>query len=445
MKVASIIDQAPISALQRTVFCLCILTSVLDGFDTQVLAFVAPEIARSFGISKLQLGIVFSAALLGSAIGSSLFGSLADRVGRRKLMIAMTALFGLLTGACALAPNFGALIILRLIGGIGLGGIMPNMLALTAEYAPARRRATLTTLTLWGLPAGAVLGGLISGPLIAAFGWRSVFVVGGAAPLLLVVAMLVLLPESLQFLACDATRRVKALALLRRIDPTVASDEHFEAEPINGRGQIGALFRPGMAAITALISLVMFLSLFLSYMLLNWMPTILASAGLPLSRAILGAAAINFGGIVGSYIISRAIDGRVRPLLVLAAGYSAAAIFMLLIGQKMGSANLPVILLLITGCGMWLIGSQISTAAYSATLYPVLLRGTGIGFVQSVSRIGSLLGPLIGGALLTAGFQARGIFTLATIPAVLAALTLIVLATLRPDVGGGRRHAAQAA
>lgn len=425
---AELIDEAPLSRLQIVVVALCITVSLLDGFDTQAIAFVAPSIARQWSVSQFQFGFIFSATLLGSVIGSAIGGVLADRIGRRKLVIATTALFGLLTGACALAASYEQLLVFRLLGGIGMGGVIPNMIALASEYAPERRRATIVTFTLWGFPFGAVLGGIAAGPLIARFGWPAVFWAGAAAPLLLVPLLIVWLPESLRFLGLQEARREEMRRLLHRIDPARAG--RAEIEPprdfhTRERGHIRALFRSDLGRPALLISMVMFLSLFLTYLLLNWVPTLLAQAGMSDTQAILGAVALNLGGIAGSYGLARLLDRRPRPAIFLAGGYACAAIAIGLASR--GTSSAPVALALLLLCGFFHIGTQLSTTAYSSGIFPVALRGTALGLIQAIGRTGSLIGPVVGGALLSLGLTTADLFRLAMLPAALCAVALYML------------------
>lgn len=432
--VADIIDEAPVGWLQIRTFIFCILVSLLDGFDTQSIAFVAPSISTEWGLSKLSFGFVFSATLLGTVIGAAVFGVLADRVGRKRLVLLNTVIFGLFTGACAFARNVEMLLLFRLLGGIGMGGVIPNMMALASEYAPRRKRATIVTFTLWGFPAGAALGGLAATPLIARFGWESVFVAGAIAPLVLAAFLLPYLPESLRFLEQRATNRPMIVQLLRRIDPVRASGAVLvpaSAEEARQAG-VGILFTKGLALPTAVISAAMFLSLFLTYLLLNWIPLLLEAAGMSLAQAILGTVAVNLGGIAGSYLLARVIDNVAQPLWYLIVGYLAAGCVIALTGRMVGSPAL--VLMTLAGCGVFLIGTQMSLSAYAATRFPPAVRGRAVGFIQAVGRTGSLIGPVVGGALLGFGVSPKGLFALGFLPAALAALLLVILA------GSVRRH-----
>ncbi len=428
--VAQAIDDAPLGGLQKRVFALCILIAMLDGFDTQSIGFVAPAISSAWHLSPIDFGFLFSATLLGSVFGTSVFGALSDRLGRRRITIAMTLLFGVFSGLSALTGNFTELLVCRLIGGIGLGGVIPNTMAIAAEFAPLRRRATIVTMTLWGFPAGAVLGGLVSGRMIEAFGWHAIFIIGGIAPVLLAVVLIGYLPESIRFLAARPGEQARAQAqgLMTRIAPGQAID--WEAHPsrpaTRGAGYAG-LFSNGLAPTTAFLSLALFFSLLLSYLLVNWTPSILARAGMPLSSAIFGVAAINAGAIAGSYLMSRLLDRSRRPLMLLASGYGLSGIVLAIVGSMPPASSLALVALGV--CGFFLVGTQMSMTAFTSTQFPIAVRGTGIGFVQAVGRLGSLFGPMAGGAMLNAGLTAGAVYTACLIPALAssAALTMLML------------------
>lgn len=423
---SEVIDSAPMGRLQIAAVTLCILVSLIDGFDTQALAFVAPSILREWGLSPLLLGLGFSGTLLGAAVGSSVCGYLADKFGRRWLIILPTLLFALFTLACSVANSFNELLLFRFLAGVGLGGVIPNMIALASEYAPTRSRATITVITLWGFPMGAVVGGLAAAPLIEAFGWRSIFVVGGLAPLALAFALIALLPESLRFLALQDRHRQKAVALLRKISPTLPSDFRLAPEPQQAKSGFLGIFQLQYLPATLLLSSAIFFSLFLSYILVSWVPSILTAAGMTLRQGIWGAVALNFGGVVGSFVLSRVLDKTRRGALVLGAGYACAAIGMTLLSAATHSPALALAML--GACGFFHIGSQLTVAAFGAAEYPVAMRGAGVGFQQFIGRIGSLLGPTSAGMLLSAGGGPTALFDLAFAPALAAAGCMLLFA-----------------
>ncbi|QEH79981.1 MFS transporter [Sphingomonas sp. C8-2] len=437
--VETAIDTAPLGRMQIGVFVLCIVASVLDGFDTQSIAFVAPAISADWAVSQLAFGFVFSATLLGSVVGSAAFGLLADRIGRRRLIIATTAMFGLFSAACALAASFEQLLLFRFLGGLGMGGLIPNMLALAAEYAPRRIRSTIVTFVLWGFPLGAVFGGMLSAPLLEHAGWRAVFWLGAVAPLLLALAMIPLMPESLRYLSLDPRRRDEVVRLLGRIAPDQADEVVIERPRAEaGKPGLAQIFAAGLALPTLILAISLFLSLFLTYALINWTPTLLTKSGLSVSDGIFGAVALNLGGIVGSYFFSQGLDRVARPPLLLAAGYGAAAAAIALTSLGGGSPAIALSLLLL--CGLFQIGAQLSLTAYTTATFPVRLRGTGIGFVQAVGRTGSLIGPVVGGLLLSRGVEPGALLRLSAIPALLCAIALLILGFARPRPSSRENH-----
>jgi len=244
--VAAIINESPISRFQYGIFAICILIMMCDGFDTQAVAYVAPSIVSEWKLAPGSFGPVFAAVLVGSMVGAFVFGYIADKFGRTRTLALCVILFGVLNIASACTASIESFTILRFLCGIGLGGAIPNVMALVAEYAPARKRATLVAATWCGFGLGAVLGGVISVPLIEKFGWASVFVVGGLLPLCIVPFIFFKLPESIKFLMLAQGGGAAVGSILRKIDPR----GRFEAgstfvldEPQPGRGHISALFR----------------------------------------------------------------------------------------------------------------------------------------------------------------------------------------------------------
>ncbi len=440
LDVAATIDGARISPMQWSVFALTFAASLLDGFDTMVMSFLAPSISGQWHASHSAFGLVFSATLLGAAIGATLLGALADRFGRRVLIMASVGWFGVLTLGCAMAPDLKTLIALRFLAGLGLGGAIPNMLALAAEYAPARRRSTIVSIITWGTPLGAVLGGFVSSLVVGAQGWRVVLLGAGIAPLLLLPLLWMMLPESVRFLAVRHEAQDRLRAIMKRVAPagTVPHDARFTiSERSVEKVGIAALFRDGLAPGTVLLSAAMFSSLLLSFLLVNWTPTMLRQAGIPLSDAILGTMVLNFSGIVGSLFVARLVDGHRRGSLVLALSYLGAVVATLGAGIVTGMTGAPLLVLFacLATCGFFLIGTQISLSAYITAFFPTALRATGIGFNNAVARAGSLLGPAVGGLLLSAGFKPAHILMAGALPGLMSAAALFLLALFQSRAG----------
>src|SRR5882724_8062928 len=217
--VAAFIDAQPVGGFQIRLLLTCAAVLFLDGFDTQAIGYVAPALAKEWGLSKGSLGPVFSAGLFGLMIGALVFGPLADRIGRRKIIIFSTLAFGIGTLATSIIDDVDSLLAIRFLTGLGLGGAMPNAVAMTSEFSPRRRRATMVMIMFCGFSIGAALGGFLAAALIPQFGWRSVFVVGGVAPLLLVPILVLRLPESVRFLALTGRAHERVAELLGFIGP----------------------------------------------------------------------------------------------------------------------------------------------------------------------------------------------------------------------------------
>ncbi|WP_118180445.1 MFS transporter [Paraburkholderia phosphatilytica] len=425
--VAGVIDTAPFGPYQWRIFILLFVVIVLDGYDTQAIAFVAPAISAQWKLAPAAFGPIFSAGLLGTAVGAILFGMVADRLGRRWPVICSVALFGALTWSCSIAQNYHELLVLRLVAGVGLGGALVNFLALASEYAPARLRNTAVTISMWGFPLGAVVGGAFAAPMIERYGWTSVFHLGAVLPLLCVPVLILLMPESIRYATLSGRHRGKIAAALARIDHTRswrADDTYYVAEPKVTRGSVSALFSDGFGVPTVMLWIALFSSLVMTYCLINWIPSLLRQIGMPIRQAVLGTVMINFAGIVGSICVVRI--AKRHTLSRLAYSYGLGAIAVAGIGLA-GDRWLPVMTCIFLA-GFFVIGAQLAVTAYITGFYPTSVRGTGVGWSQAVGRTGSLLGPLAGGAVLAVTAQPSQMFLFCAIPPVVAAIALLALA-----------------
>lgn len=319
--ISALIDKSSMSKLQLRVILLCTVVAAFEGYDLQAVAFVAPVLSDEFGIDAGAMGLLFGAFLVGMAFGNAFIGSVADRLGRRKILIASLLAYGACVVATGFSDSLTTLLIVRFLTGVGMGGAGPVYVALASEYSPRRSRSTALMCVLTGIPAGAIVGGLIAAWIVPAFGWQSVFFVGGALPLVAAVLFVPTLPESIRFLASqpDAAKRIRPLA--ERIAPqqqfTADSQFTVQGETSPGGIRLPALFQDGRAAMTLLIWLALFSIQFMAYFLLSWTPTLLIDAGIPLSTAILGATVISIGGLVGSILLGVLSDSLRRPVLVL--------------------------------------------------------------------------------------------------------------------------------
>ena len=433
--VAKFIDRQPVGGFQIKLLLTCAAVLFLDGFDTQAIGYVAPALAREWGLSKAALGPVFSAGLFGLMIGALVFGPLADRIGRRKIIIFSTLTFGLGTLATAFVSDVNTLLAIRFLTGLGLGGAMPNAVAMTSEFSPHRRRATMVMIMFCGFSIGAALGGLLAAALIPQFGWRSVFVVGGLAPLLLVPIVAWRLPESVRFLALTGQANACVAELLGQIDPkaSFAPETQFVVhEPRLAGMPVRHLFREGRALPTMLLWVVFFMSLLDLYFLSNWLPTVLNDLGASVSSAAVIGSMLQVGGVVGTFALGSIIDRF--AFRALAAVYFAAVFAVGAIGQL--GHSIALVTMAIFAAGFCIVGGQIAANALAATFYPTAVRAAGVGWALGIGRVGSIIGPLVGGALLTAKWSTESVFLAAATAALCAALAAFSLSRLARMSGG---------
>jgi AAHS family 4-hydroxybenzoate transporter-like MFS transporter len=427
--VADFIDQQPVGGFQIKLLLTCAAVLVLDGFDTTAIGYVAPALAKEWGLTKGALGPVFSAGLFGLMIGALVLGPLADRIGRKKIIIFSTLAFGLGALATAFVQDVNTLLAVRFATGLGLGGAMPNTIAMTSEFNPKRRRATMVMIMFCGFSLGAALGGFLAAALMAPFGWRAVFVVGGVAPLLLVPILALRLPESVRFLALTGRANARVAELLGLISPKVefpAAAQFVVHEPGLAGMPVLQLFRDGRTLVTLLSWVVFFMSLLDLYFLSNWLPTVLNDLGASVSEAALIGSMLQVGGVVGAFALGSVIDRfsfRALALVYFIAIFAVGAI-----GQLGHAAVLVAVAIFVAGFCM--VGGQIAANALAAGFYPTSIRATGVGWALGIGRVGSIIGPLVGGALLTMKWSAGAVFLAAATAALCAALAAFCLSRL---------------
>ncbi|MEA3220213.1 MFS transporter [Immundisolibacter sp.] len=396
--VAARLDDAPLGALHWLVLALTFAVAATDGLDAQIIGFTAPQIAAEFGIGNDRLGPVFSAALLGMTAGALLFGTLGDRFGRRRTMIACVALFGGGTLLTAFAGSVTQLMLLRLVTGLGLGGALPNAVTLVAECAPGKHRPLLVTLMYIGFSVGGLLGGVIAGSLVVEHGWRAMFYVGGGLPLVLSLLLLALLPESPQYLARRAGTGGRLSVLLTRLHPAGAYHAHdrYTLPEATSRADVGELFRHRRVRNTVLLWLAFFINLLVLFFLMNWLPKLLVDGGVPLAQAIRVTVMFNIGGVLGALVLAW-LSARHNPRRMLAAFFALGAIAIMAIG--LGDGRFAPVAAACFATGLFAGAAQVGLYPIATQVYPSAVRATGVGWAQAWGRIGSIFGPLAGGWL----------------------------------------------
>jgi MFS transporter, AAHS family, 4-hydroxybenzoate transporter len=429
--VSEFIDARPVGAFQVRIVVLCALVALLDGMDLQSIGLAAPGIATDLHIAPAALGPVFSAALAGLALGAFGLGLLADRIGRKTVLIGATAWFGLFTIATAMAPSFNMLLAFRFLAGLGLGGAMPSFISLTSEYSPRPLRAVIVALLWAGFPLGGFVGGLLASWIIPAFGWQSVFWVGGVSPLLVCVALVFALPESVGFLVARGAPAQQIASLLQKAFPgaPMPPDAAFALNEEPARGvPVAQLFAMGRAAGTVLI----WISFFIAFMMLvtnsAWAPILLKREGVGIREAALAMALYNLGSVIATsfvgWLIVRAGASIILPVTMICSAASIA-----LTGYAAPDAGKVIVL---EGLfGLFLGGGSSGLIALAAIYYPTAIRSTGVGWAMGMGRVGSFTGPLVVGSLVAFGLSTADIFVAIGAPALLAAVTSAIVGRVK--------------
>jgi AAHS family 4-hydroxybenzoate transporter-like MFS transporter len=432
VRVSDFIDAQPVSRFQLLVASLCALIVFVDGFDAQAMGYVAPALTAALAVPRTVLGPVISASLVGMMVGALAAGPLADRFGRKPVLVGCALVFGIGALLTATATSVQQLVVFRVFTGLGMGGAMPNAIALTSEYMPQKFRATAVTTMICGFSLGAAVGGWVAAALIPRFGWPSVFVVGGVLPCLIAGASIAWLPESIRFVLIRRGDDGRAGRLLVRIGPYDAAVTRMspgtEEHASGGASTVRQLFTHRRAMGTLLIWVVYFMNLLNLYFLNNWLPTIMSDVGIKVETAIIVTSLFQFGGIAGALLLGRLLDYH-RSFLVLAACFLWAAAWVYLIGAV--GASVPLLVLTVSLAGVGVIGGQNASHALTAEFYPTAIRATGVGWALGIGRIGSIVGPILGGYLLAQGGGARHVFWSAAIPALIATAAAAGLEFLR--------------
>jgi MFS transporter, AAHS family, 4-hydroxybenzoate transporter len=432
VNIQTFLNEQRFSGFQWLVFALCFVVVLLDGFDTAAIGFVAPSLLKEWGVSRPALGPVLSAALFGLATGAFAAGPLADRLGRRLVLIAAVAVFGLGCGASALAADLEQLTVLRFITGLGLGAAMPNAVTLMGEYCPDQRRAMLTNTMFCGFPLGAAFGGFLAAWMIPLWGWRSVFLLGGIAPLVLTLLMVLFLPESVRYMVAKSLPVERIKASLRRISHTIETATTLvmteRAAPKAAKGGIGVVLSPKYIVGSAMLWLTYFMGLVIFYSLINWMPILFKDVGLDAKTAALISALFPLGG-VGAVFFGFLMD-RFNANRVIAIGFALTAVGIWAIGQ-VGNAVGPLMLVVFVA-GALMNMSQTSLPTLAAAFYPTQGRATGVAWMMGIGRFGGIAGSFIVAELTRRHLGFSEIFTAMAVPGVIAAIALVIKEAAHP-------------
>ena len=384
------------------VLILCLIVAILEGIDLQSTGVAAPRMAHEFGLSVSQMGLAFSAGMLGLFPGAVLGGRLADKLGRKRVLLLSMVLFGVFSIFTAMVWSFPSLLVARVLTGLGLGGAMPNLIALSAEAVAPNRRNTAVSIMYCGMPFGGALAALIGVISAGDTAWRTIFYTGGIAPLVVVPLLIFLLPESKAF----------------QVESAVAQGKADDPEPT-----LQVLFGSGRAGATLQIWISFFCTLIVLYFLMNWLPSLIVSRGLSHAQAGITQIFFNVGSVVGVLLIGMLMD-RLTPRLVVSTVYLGIVCALVALAASGSMSSLSVSVLF---AGMFVVGAQGMLYALAAACYQTAFRGTGVGAAVAVGRLGSIVGPLAAAQLLAIGKSGQTVIG-ASVPVIVVAAIAALLA-----------------
>ena len=416
------LENQRIGGLQLRVAALCLLVQTCDGYDLNSVAWAVPSLIHEWHLPPSMFTSAFLWSSIGIMAGALSAGPIGDRFGRRPLLLISLTIFGVASLLSAGAGSLGMLTLWRFFTGIGIGGGFSGAAALTGDYAPHRLRATMIMATFTGAPLGGFLGGQIVALLLPHFGWPMIFILGGAFPLLLVVALAAWLPESPRFLAARKTISPRHAALLQRLEIEPTGRAQVDIAPGN---PIGMLFGHGYALQTVLLWIVFFCSLLNLFLFAYWMPTVLTLIGMTSSQAVFASSLRDFGALFAVLYLGLAVD-RIGPERALALHYAAGAVFIAVIALV--ALTYAMLLAISFLAGMTITGSQTGANGACGKLYPARMRTSGLGWALGIGRLGGIAAPVLGGFLLSLGLAPTRIFLSACLFALIAAAATALLA-----------------
>jgi AAHS family 4-hydroxybenzoate transporter-like MFS transporter len=448
MDIGRFIDERKMNRFNAKIVIFCFFIILFDGYDIAAVGYAGPSLVKAWGLTNMvALGTAFSAGLFGILFGSPILGWVGDRYGRSAAIFWSCMTIGVFTLATMAATSLTTLSVLRFLTGIGIGGMLPNTIALNAEYAPKRARATMIIIMFTGITFGGAVPGPVAQWLVPTYGWQVLFLIGGIMPIVIGLAALLWMPESLKHLVVKTDKREAAIRIIRQMDPALklAPDTRFVVadEKVYQQFRPQQLFQDGLRYITPLLWLCFICNLMSFYFLNTWLPTVLSAAHIP--SAVLSTSVFQIGGTLGGLSLSRPIDkAGLMPVCVLFVISLLVAPF---VGYATGSEVLLMCVIFVTG--FTLLGLQFGLNATSAMIYPTSIRSNGSGWAFAVGRVGSASGPIIGGILIGMHLQIEHLYLVLLVPLATGTVASFILARLYyvrfQGMGLGRRDTLDAA
>jgi MFS transporter, AAHS family, 4-hydroxybenzoate transporter len=425
----ALINARKVGSPQIVVAVLGACALFVEGFDTSAIGYIQPQITAEWSVPPETVGTILSADLLGLLFGYLLLAPLSARFGHKRMVIACTTFFGLMTFLTITSTSVAVLLFFRFMTGVGVGGAMPSAVALTGEYIPERRRSTAVTLIYVGFSIGQIAAGVVSQYFLEPFTWRAVLAFGAIITLIFAALFVFVLPESVEYLVNRGNDKPRALKILRRMAPDVAiSDSVRLIAGVQGtrKVKLRQLLEEGRLPGTICIWTAMFMSLMIYFFLQKWLPSLLVQVGLSQQEAILATTIGLAGGIVAGVIIGPLMD-RFGPFAVVSGVFAAAALATITMGVSLATPGVLLLIVMSLVVGFCLSSGQKANNALSVYFYPTALRGPGLGFALGIGRIGGWLGPLLAGFLLSQGWRPSGLFYLAAGPMMIGAVTIALM------------------
>lgn len=430
IEIGALIDSRPLGFRQTLTLALCLLVVLLDGFDNQAIALLISAMSHDLNIPLARFGAVFGMAAIGMIVSGAVVGPLADRVGRKWMLVLSTLCFGLGSLLTANVQTLPGLLALRFFTGIGLGGVLPNIIAIAAETSPRRLSRTCIAMMVAGLPAGAMLGAAVASALLPVHGWKATYYVGGIVPIAVAIAVAFWVPESVRHLIVHGASQERIARAVRQIVPDFANGNarfvvrdtvERRASAAARRARMREVFTEGRAWATIFLWIPYFMNLMVLYFSVSWLPSVIVASGRTMAVSTAAIMAFSIGGVLGS-ISQGKLMNRFGAARVLVLQCCLSVLYAVVLGTM--HLSTPQIVLATAIAGYSLIGVQAGLSALAAETYPTSIRATGAGWALGVGRLGSIAGPIVGGAMVGWHWNPQQMFLATALPGLLAAAAI---------------------